>query len=156
MLLATLYGQGMARLCHDLGITEKQGYALRDAVFSPMPRVQALVKRTKTIGDVHGCIFTLSGRIVPVDARATYRATNYLVQGSAYDVLAESMLAVHDAGLGDALYFALHDELVVSESAAHDVRKIMETPPQRLIELAGRVPVLRTDMAVMGERWASV
>jgi DNA polymerase I len=36
------------------------------------------------------------------------------------------------------------------------VQRIMQTPPERLIELAGRTPILRTDRADMGERWAAV
>jgi DNA polymerase-1 len=49
----------------------------------------------------------------------------------------------------------MHDEIVCSTDAAHDVRKIMEQPPERLIQIAGRVPVLRTDKADLGERWAA-
>jgi hypothetical protein len=155
VLLGTLYGLGHGKLCRDLGVDDKAGYAIREAVFEPIPRVAQLVERTKTIGKVHGSIFTVSGRIVPVDRQASYRATNYLVQGSAYDVLAEAMYAAEQAGLGDAIYWGMHDELVVSQSAAHDIEKIMQTPPDRLIEAAGRVPVLRTDMAVLGERWCA-
>jgi hypothetical protein len=140
VLLGTLYGLGHGKLCRDLGVDDKAGYAIREAVFEPIPRAAQLVERTKTIGKVHGCIFTVSGRIVPVDRQASYRATNYLVQGSAYDVLAEAMYAAEQAGLGDAIYWGMHDELVVSQSAAHDIERIMETPPDRLVEAAGRVP----------------
>lgn len=154
VVLGTLYGMGHGKLCHDLGVGDVEGYRIRETVFAPIPRVAALAKRIKVIGDVHAMIFTLSGRIVPVDPRATYRAINYNCQGGAYDLLAEAMLAVEEAGLGDALYWAMHDELVVSKDAAHDVRRIMETPPARLIDMAGRVPVLKTDMLELGERWA--
>jgi DNA polymerase I-like protein with 3'-5' exonuclease and polymerase domains len=152
-LLAQLYGEGMTKLCADIKVDEKTGYAIKEAIFKPLPRVQGIIKRAMNIATVHECIFTLSGRIVPVDRDYAYKATNYLTQGSAYDLLAETLYGIHEAGLGDALYFGLHDEVVVSMDAAHDVRKIMETPPARLIEAAGRVPVLRTDMVEMGERW---
>jgi hypothetical protein len=42
---------------------------------------------------------------------------------------------------------------VISEEAASDVRRIMETPPPRLCELAGRDVKLRTDAAFLGDRW---
>lgn len=84
----------------------------------------------------------------------THKAVNYFVQGSAYDLLAETLIRVDEAGLSDAVYLAMHDELVVSTSAAHDVEQIMRTPPERLVWMAGRVPVLRTDRADLGERWA--
>jgi len=67
--------------------------------------------------------------------------------------MSESIVAVDEAGLADGIYLSVHDELVVSESIAHDVRRIMQTPPERLIELSGRVPKLRTDAALLGDRW---
>jgi DNA polymerase-1 len=129
-------------------------------------------------------VFTLSGRIVPVPAGrwpcwnshetlaqiancgmcdadgtkysvAVHKGVNYFVQGSAYDLLANAMVETERAGLGDALYMAMHDELVVDADAAHDIRRIMETPPPRLIMMAKRTPVLRTDMAHLGERWCA-
>jgi hypothetical protein len=53
------------------------------------------------------------------------------------------------------VYLLMHDEIVCDAEAAHDIRKIMETPPERLVMMAGRTPVLRTDMAHLGERWAA-
>jgi hypothetical protein len=87
----------------------------------------------------------------------TFIANGYLshncVQGSAYDLLADSAVAIEEAGLGDAIYLLMHDENVVDKAAAHDIRKIMETPPERLCRFAQRTPVLRTDMEEMGVRW---
>lgn len=140
--------------------------------------------RLQTIANSHKLIFTLSGRIVPVpsgrwpcwndhqsqaeidrcrkcDARGlsfrvqVHKGVNYFVQGSAYDLLAEAKVRIIEAGLGDAIYLPMHDELVVDAEAAHDIRKIMETPPARLISIAKRTPKLRTDMAHLGERWAA-
>lgn len=140
--------------------------------------------KLQTIANTYKLIFTLSGRIVPVPAGwwpcwdkhetqpeidrcrkcnnrgmifsvAVHKGVNYFVQGSAYDLLAEAEVRIIDAGLGDAIYFPMHDELVVDAEAAHDVRKIMETPPERLTMMAKRTPKLRTDMAHLGERWAA-
>lgn len=85
---------------------------------------------------------------------ATHKGVNYFVQGGAYDLLAEAEIKVFEAGLWDAFYFSMHDEMIVDAAAAHDVQQIMATPPERLCMLAKRTPVLRTDMAHLGERWA--
>lgn len=140
--------------------------------------------KLQTIANQYKLIFTLSGRIVPVPAGwwpcwdkhetqdsidrcrkcnhrgmiysvAVHKGVNYFVQGSAYDLLAEAEVRIINAGLGDAIYLPMHDELVVDAEAAHDIRKIMETPPERLCMLAKRTPKLRTDMAHLGERWAA-
>lgn len=138
--------------------------------------------KLQNIAQEYKLIFTLSGRIVPIPAGwwpcwnehltqasidrcrkcdnkgmrysvAVHKGVNYFVQGSAYDLLAESAVEMERQGFGDALYLFMHDEAVVDQEAAHDIRKIMETPPARLIELSKRVPILRTDMAHLGERW---
>lgn len=140
--------------------------------------------KLQTIAERYRLIFTLSGRIVPIPAGlwpcwgnhetqkeidrcrkcnsrgmtfsvAVHKGVNYFVQGSAYDLLAESEVRIIKAGLGDAIYLAMHDELVIDAEAAHDIRRIMETPPERLCMLANRTPKLRTDMAHLGERWAA-
>lgn len=161
VLLAQLYGEGIAKLAVDLGITPEEAKDLKAAIFRALPRVRSLSEKLRSIGREHRKVFTLSGRILPIPMAmwqgemsvATHKAVNATVQGSAYDVLAEALVGLDEAGLADALYLGLHDELVVSTDAAHDVRKIMETPPARLCALAGRTPVLRTDMEELGERW---
>jgi len=160
VVLAQMYGEGMTKLSNDLGVTLDAAYDLRRAVFRAMPRVAALIKKLREIGEREQKIFTLSGRIVPIPSGqygvAVHKSVNYNVQGSAYDVLAEALVSIDKAGLGDAVYLAMHDELVVSTEAAGDVEQIMRTPPERLVRFAKRVPVLRTDRADMGDRWAYV
>lgn len=155
VVLAMLYGQGIRSLAADLGVELDRAKEVRAHVASTMPQINRLTGWAAVwSGDV-GRTWTVSGRIVNVDHEFGYKGTNYLVQGSAYDILAESIVAVDAAGLSDAVYLAMHDELVVAESAAGDIREIMQTPPERLVELSGRVPLLRTDMAELGDRWTT-
>lgn len=162
VLLGLLYGLGIGKLARDLGCTEDEAYELRNSVFDAMPRVARFTQALRRDAEQHMKIITLSGRILPIPMGVfegrrsvqTHKGINFTVQGSAYDLLAEALIAVEDAGLGDALYLTMHDELVVSTSAADDIRKIMETPPERLCRFAQRTPVLRTDRLDLGERWA--
>lgn len=163
MLLALMYGQGMARLAAEQRMDIEEAYLLRERIFRTLPAVAELTVKLKGLSNRHGKVFTLSGRIVPVPMvrdrhgrwkRAAYKGVNYFVQGSAYDVLADTLVRVEAAGLGDAVYLAMHDELVVARAAARDVDEIMRTPPKRLVMMSRRTPVLRTDVKVLGERWA--
>lgn len=153
VLLAALYGQGIRSLAARLGTEPDEAKALQAQVFEAMPRTRRLVGWSAAWSEEVGKTWTVSGRIVDVDRDAGYKGTNYTVQGSAYDVLAETVVAIEAAGLSDALYLTMHDECIVAEEAAHDVRRIMQTPPERLCELAGRVPKLRTDAAYLGDHW---
>lgn len=90
----------------------------------------------------------------------TLVANGYLshnCQGSAYDVLADTIIRLDDAGLGDSIHLALHDELVVDTEAAQAVRQIMETPPAFLGKWTDLSQVVfRTDANDMGRTWLYV
>lgn len=90
----------------------------------------------------------------------TLVANGYLshnCQGSAYSVLADTIVRLERAGLGDNIHLALHDELVVDTEAAEAVAEIMRTPPEFLQRwTGGRVPVFKTDTNDMGTKWAYV
>lgn len=162
VLLGVLYGLGVGKLSGQLDCTEDEAHAIRNSVFDAMPRVAAFTRQLRREAEQHMKVVTLSGRILPIpmgmfDGRRsvqTHKGINYTVQGSAYDLLAETLIGIEDRGLGDAVYLTMHDELIVSTAAAADIRKIMETPPDRLCEFAERTPVLRTDRLDLGIRWA--
>lgn len=162
VLLGLLYGLGVVKLADQLECTEDEAHALKNSVFDAMPRVAAFTRRLRQDADRHMKIITLAGRILPIPSGTyqgrtsvqTHKGINYTVQGSAYDLLADCLVAIERTGLGDAVYLSMHDELVVDTEAAIDIRKIMETPPERLCEFAERTPVLRTDRLDLGERWA--
>jgi DNA polymerase I len=157
---------------------------LRTTIFDTLPKTADLVRAARAakpgqregllrrIARDYGVVFTLAGRIVPIPmgrgwvdeetgevgppSRAVHKGVNFFVQGSAFDVLMETVIKGDEAGLADTLYLTMHDEVVTSTDASHEWEHIMQTPPERLVRLAKRVPVLRTDRADMGERWAKV
>lgn len=161
VLLGLLYGLGAGKLSVQLGCSVDEAYDLRDSVFDAMPRIADWTRALREDGEKHMKVITLAGRILPVpmgtyEGRTsvqTHKAINYTVQGSAYDLLADCIVNIEDAGIGDAVYLSMHDELVVSTEAAGQIRKIMEIPPERLCRFAQRVPTLRTDRLDLGERW---
>jgi len=159
VVLALLYGEGIRALAASLGVSQDEARRIKSAVMAAMPGVARFIDQVKGVADRYGIVPTMSGRVLSVPSLngqvAAYKGVNYVVQGSAYDVMAETVYRVHEAGLADAVYLAMHDELVVSTSAAEDVRRIMQTPPEAMHRWAGRTTTLRTDRADLGVRWAA-
>jgi DNA polymerase-1 len=128
---------------------------------APLDRVLFATSMIRNIGDRYGKAQTLSGRICPIDLDYRtgntrylgYKGVNYVVQGGAYDLLAEAIVEMHRQGLDDALYVAVHDELVVDTAVADDVEAIMRTPPPALVEAAGRTPLLRVGRTDLVHHW---
>jgi DNA polymerase-1 len=184
VVLAQTYGEGLAKLSADLGLSpgpyepidsREAGWrgmkpgtivprfaaarALRDKVESGWPKTSRFVQTLKNVAKDHRMIITVSGRIIPIPVGKfgveAHKGVNYPCQGGQYDLIADALIRCEDAGLADAIYLTQHDEFVVSTSAAHDIRKILTVPAERLKFWAGgRQPVLRTDMKHLGERWA--
>lgn len=171
LLLAAMYGQGVASMARDLSkpkalnrpVTVEEATKWRNGMFQAMPTTRKFIDQLRYIGEQHGKIVTAEGRIltVPTDLktkqRLAYKAVNYFCQGSAYGVLADTLVRMDDAGLGDSVHLALHDELVVDTEAAEAVAEIMRTPPEFLLKWTdGKVPVFKTDTNDMGRTWLYV
>lgn len=159
VILAGQYGQGPASLARTLGITVDEAVALRDSIFSSMPGVQGLIANM-TRAAHGGHVTTLSGRTIPITRvngqLKSYTGTNYVVQGSAYDLMAEALYEIARRGLGEHVMLAVHDELVVDGDPAvvAEVAEIMATAPARLVEHVGDLPLtLRAEPELLGARW---
>jgi DNA polymerase-1 len=161
VLLAQLYGRGVPSLAMRLEITEDEAAALVRRVMGRMPQIARMSRAVRSVGDAHGVVQTMSGRVIPLPADPRtgntrflgYKAVNYLIQGSALDLLSEALFAMHRRGLDDALLAAVHDEIICDTDAAAEVEEIMTTPPVPLIEAAGRTPVLRVGRSDIGRYW---
>lgn len=161
--LACLYGQGISSLSDQLGITADEAHEVRDLIFGAMPELAKMNARMRDIGDKYKKMFTVSGRITVIEEgfdKKTkkryvkgYTAMNRHVQGSGWDLMAEALIMTEEAGLGDAVKLTIHDEIICDTEAAHDIQKFMETPPERLIMMSGRVPIIRTDANFLGTNW---
>lgn len=182
VVLAGLYGRGLGATSTQLGlppdpwveewvtrngrvIEAHWGYeAAKDiqaAVFGAIPRTAAFMEAGKRIARDHELAWTISGRIVPIPSGffqgrfsvQAHKWINYNTSGSANDELSHVIVTARRQGLGNAIRFGMHDEVVVESEAAHDIRRIAETPHPRLCLLSGRRPVIRTDMKVLGKAW---
>lgn len=166
IILAAMYGEGLASSARKLGIDYAEAQNLRARVFDPLPRSRRFLAALKRTGGELGRVVTTAGRVLDVPwypakdgmeaGYAGYKAQNYYVQGSAYDELAETVVRADREGYGDAITMAHHDELVVLTEAADHFVRIMADPSPRLRLWSGRTPVLRTDRADLGRRWAKV
>lgn len=160
VLLATTYGQGDTKLAATLGMTIEGAAQIKRQMLAAMPESAKFMGKLSHISAAHGQIVTANGRILPIPKfqgeYMAYKGVNYFVQGSAYDVLADSIIRCEREGLADHIALAMHDELVVEADADEAIADIMRTAPEFLTRWAGRVPVLRVDAQTMGNRWHKV
>ncbi|WP_224769500.1 DNA polymerase [Nocardioides ochotonae] len=98
-------------------------------------------------------VVTPTGRHLPLDRDRLYAATNYIVQSTSRDLLAQAIVDIHEAGLGEHLLLPVHDELIaqapadVAEDVIQEIGRLMEST-------FGGVPIV-SEPEVYGRSWGS-
>lgn len=134
-----MYGMGAFRLARDSDLTLAEAERFIATYFERMPGVERYIENTKAFVWEHGYTETLYGRrrIYPaIKAGGSRRSTaaeeraaiNMPIQGTAADILKQSMLNLHDrlASADAAMILQVHDELVleVREDQLADVKAL--------------------------------
>lgn len=110
-----LYGMGIEKLAHALGISEVEAQRYRRLYFGKLPRVQRLINDVTQRGKIRGYIFNWLGRRCHIDdPERAYVLPNHLIQGGCADVCKVAMNQVHDylQGKRSKLVLQVHDELL--------------------------------------------
>lgn len=127
-----VYGGGKDTLSRQTGApidAVAHAIAEYDRVYPEIKRYSARLQRRAEYGKRE--VVTVSGRHLPLDRDRLYAATNYVVQSTARDVLAQAIVDLFDAGLGDYLLLPIHDEILLqapeaeAEEVAREVGRIM-------------------------------
>ena len=140
------YGGGSAKLALSAGISVAEAQKAVHGWWHSFPGVKRYKDRLVAKSD-HGRlpVRTATGRELPLDRSRVYAALNYVIQSSARDVMAQSILDLEAAGLGDHLLLPIHDE-VLFEAPAEDAEEVA-----REIGEVMTMKVLGTTLSASGE-----
>lgn len=147
-----VYGGGAETLSRQTGAeidAVREAIRMYDRTF---PGVKRLARRLSARTDFGKReVVTPSGRHLPLDRDRTYSATNYLVQSTSRDVLAEAILRIFNAGLGDYVLLPVHDE-IVAEAPAKDAEEVLRGIRACMDTDFFGVPIL-SDGLIYGRSW---
>jgi DNA polymerase I-like protein with 3'-5' exonuclease and polymerase domains len=127
-----VYGGGKVTLARQTGApldAVAGAIAEYDRVYPEIARYSKRLQSRAEYGKKE--VVTVSGRHLPLDRDRLYAATNYVVQSTARDVLAQAIVDLFDAGLGDHLLLPIHDEVLMqapdneADEVAREVGRIM-------------------------------
>lgn len=115
-----IYGAGIAKLALTARISEEQAAAAMHAFDASFPGVRAFQnrvqhialerKKTEGVGYVRS---PLTNRRHPSDDGKEYALVNYLVQGLAAEMFKMKLIELDNAGLGERMILAVHDEVIL-------------------------------------------
>ena len=127
-----VYGGGATTLSRQTGApidAVREAVAEYDRVYPEVKRYAQRLQSRAEYGKKE--VVTVSGRHLPLDRDRLYAATNYVVQSTSRDILAQAIVDLFDAGLGDHLLLPIHDEILAqapredADEVAHEIGRIM-------------------------------
>ena len=153
----TIYGMGIKKACFNYGWNENEAKEFFNKYRMEVPFLRNTMNGVIKTSKERGFIKTILGRRARVSAEITqknshYKLFNYLIQGSAADIMKKAMVDCFKAGLFNYIipHLTIHDELVLSVPKNNvglyrEVKKIMEN----CVKL--RVPIIAN--AEIGSSW---
>lgn len=149
-----VYGGGLRTIKRQFRCSMDEARLLKRRFDDAYPEVQRLMNRIEYRLQDQGYIQDklISGRRFHVDMREAYKATNYLIQGTAASLLKYALINLHADGV--PVVALVHDEVVahVDEADAEEVQRLII---QRLTEheALNEVVPLRADGEII-HRWS--
>jgi len=118
---AAIYGAQAKRMAMTAKIKRERAQELLDAYWAKLPYVKSWINVTKLTAAKKGYVTTLGGRRIPIPNirsgdqmerwKAERQAVNYIVQGSAADIIKWAMLRCDEEGYTPILQ--IHDEILL-------------------------------------------
>jgi DNA polymerase I-like protein with 3'-5' exonuclease and polymerase domains len=153
-----IYGGGPDAAAELLEVTRWDAVEFLQHYDRTFPRIPEYAKELEAEARLDQCIHTLWGRRLTVLPQKAYRCVNYMVQGSAADLLKSAMIKcdawLRESGLDAHLIMTIHDELVF------EIRKHLMTFPlvRKIMDLMedtdGKLVVpMPTDPSVTTSSW---
>lgn len=152
------YGAGAAKFAHTAGLTPEVGQAIYNAIDMEFPGIRQLsrnveakaLSRMKEEGIAYARS-PLTGRRHPADDDRMYTLVNYLVQGTAAELLKMKLVELDNAGFGPYMCLPVHDE-VVFDVPADQLDEFARAAVGVMNELTMLTVPITTGPSV-GERW---
>lgn len=174
IFLGKLYGLGAVKLAYSLGVEYNAAKLLIKTFDETFPKVaefqqaiialvsngKARLKKYKVYDDEFidalpgdlGYIVTIYGRKIPVDPEFAYKGINYLIQGTAADLLKTAMIRLDDwfmeQGLDAHLVMTIHDELVIEVRKGQNTKSFVRNISGIMSDNQGMFSLVATPVEV--------
>lgn len=160
LMFCKLYGGGVKKVAYLTDSTESEAATFVHEFESELPGIQTFMRRMINRAERDGKIVNPLGRTYIIDPSFSYKAVNYLVQGTSADILKNAMINIYELferrWKGCNILLTLHDELVLEIPLKYHSKKLMR---EIIFEMqkdsaAVDVPVpLPVGMKIAKSRW---
>lgn len=131
------YGSGIKKMADTAGVPFEQMKEVTESVFKTYPGIREFMKEIEKVGKAResdegqGYVKTDMGRRIPCDEGKVYALTNYILQGTAAELMKKSIIKLDAAGYTDYMCMPIHDEMIFSLpkeeiiDSSHEIEELM-------------------------------
>ena len=151
----TIYGIGTKRLALQLQTSQPEAADYKKKYFAGLEGSKEFFDSVMTTVVDRGWIKNRYGRVYKIPEDYSYKGVNYLVQGTAADILNERIIKVHEylVDKKSSILMQVHDE-IICEIHDDELAKLPWTLKEILEENSLGIPLV-VDMEVCDPSWAS-
>lgn len=128
-IFCVIYGGGVDALCNALGCTKLEANEFLDTFRATYKGLNQYGKDLMYVAKEFGYIENPFGRKYYINEDTAYKALNYMIQGSASDIMKMALINVHKLlrfKLGCNLLLTIHDELCIEVPKRLHSEKLMK------------------------------
>ena len=129
LMFSKLYGAGVTKVAELIRCTPAEAQQFINEFDKGVPGVQRFMKQIIIRIRREGVLYNPFGRMYKVDPNFAYRAVNAYIQGTALDIMKESMISIDDLlqrrWRNCHLVLTIHDELVIEVPRKNHSKKLM-------------------------------
>ena len=164
IMFCTLYGGGVKKLAQLIECDFNTAQKFRDQHSTEMPGLQEFIAKMTMMASRDGHIVNPMGRHFFIPSDKPYKAVNYLIQGTAADILKEALINVFynliasDEWPDLRILLSMHDEIIIELPVEYHSKRLMReivVEMQRAadpINLPVKLPV-GVKICEEGDRW---
>lgn len=149
-----IYGGGTPTIMRQLGVNYQEAKRLLDAYHATRPGIRVLRNTINGVLDDRGYLINTHGRHLHV--QDSHKALNALIQGSAADIMRESVVRVHH-NLGEFNSYIvniIHDEIMI-DATEDEVAMLATTVPALMTpQHIHEVMPIEVDCEISQTNWA--
>jgi DNA polymerase I-like protein with 3'-5' exonuclease and polymerase domains len=152
-----LYGMGITLLAIEIGRSKDEAQTFMDRYFARFKNARRWIDDIHVECENEGFVFNLWGRRRYLPKKVVYKAVNFMVQGTAADLMKDAIVRVYDRieKFATRLLITVHDELVfeVPYEEAEEVIPVIIEEMQKCDRIKAK---LRCDVAWAPDRWSQM
>jgi DNA polymerase I-like protein with 3'-5' exonuclease and polymerase domains len=153
-----IYGGGLEKIAKTAGVPVEQMRPVYQGFQDAYPGVQQLMNRLVNENKRSGRrpkTHTLGGRRLYADRGHEYALLNYMIQGTAAEILKRGIINLDAAGFGPYLRLPVHDEIVI-EAPKEYAQEMLDTATRILTDKENFAVGITWSGTILEERWRKV